>query len=167
MTSRKESPRHHRRKRLLIYRPSPGDSATLSPGRRAWPDEDSPRGLPRTLLLASPMERERRRVLSVELRDIGHEVEQLQLKTPPCERIETIFEEPILKGGTLVLTSQRPLRRIMIDGGSAPRRRKKKGKSTGRRYPAATLRNTVNYELLLQHKLSQLEAELQQDLSEP
>ncbi|CAJ0962124.1 unnamed protein product [Ranitomeya imitator] len=32
------------------------------------------------------MERESQRILSVELQDIAQEVEQLQVKTPPCER---------------------------------------------------------------------------------
>lgn len=92
--------------------------------------------------------------------------------TPTEKRkFETIFEEPIMKGGTLILTSQRPLRRIMVfkDGGSAPRKRKKKGKAAGRtrRRPAPATQDNTNYELLLQHKLNQLEAALQEDISEP
>ncbi|XP_075704968.1 proline-rich protein 14 isoform X2 [Rhinoderma darwinii] len=92
--------------------------------------------------------------------------------TPTEKRkFETIFEEPIMKGGTLLLTSQRPLRRIMIfkDGGCAPRKRKKKGKGGGRtrrRTAAGGTEENVNYELLLQHKLNQLEAALQEDLSD-
>ncbi|XP_044160839.1 proline-rich protein 14 [Bufo gargarizans] len=92
--------------------------------------------------------------------------------TPTEKRkFETIFEEPITKDGALILTSQRPLRRIMIfkDMGAAPRKRKKKGKAVGRtrRYTAASAEKNVNYELLLQHKLSQLEAALQEDMSDP
>ncbi|KAG9464587.1 hypothetical protein GDO78_019693 [Eleutherodactylus coqui] len=86
------------------------------------------------------------------------------------KKFETIFEEPVMKGGTLVLTSQRPLRRSMVfkNVGAAPRKRKK-GKAVGRtrRCTAASAGENVNYELLLQHKLTQLEAALQEDTADP
>ncbi|XP_056410764.1 proline-rich protein 14 isoform X2 [Hyla sarda] len=89
-------------------------------------------------------------------------------RTPTEKRkFETIFEEPIMKGDTLILTSQRPLRRIMVfkEGGAAPRKRKKKGKAAGRtrRWTDTGTGENVNYELLLQHKLKQLDAALQED----
>ncbi|XP_069840871.1 proline-rich protein 14 isoform X2 [Dendropsophus ebraccatus] len=92
--------------------------------------------------------------------------------TPTEKRkFETIFEEPIMKGGTLILTSQRSLRRIMVfkDGGSAQRKRKRKGKAAGRtrRYTGTSAEENVNYELLLQRKLKQLEAALQEDAPDP
>ncbi|XP_071987695.1 proline-rich protein 14 isoform X2 [Engystomops pustulosus] len=93
--------------------------------------------------------------------------------TPTEKRkFETIFEEPVLKGGALVLTSQRPLRRIMIfkDGSSTSRKRKKKGKAAGRTRRctgAAGPQANIDYESLLQHKLNQLEAALQGVVSDP
>ncbi|XP_073402407.1 proline-rich protein 14 isoform X2 [Dendrobates tinctorius] len=92
--------------------------------------------------------------------------------TPTEKRkFETIFEEPMTRDGALILTSQRPLRRIMVfkDRTSAPRKRKRKGKVVGRtrRHPAASTADSVNYELLLQHKLQQLEAALQEDSADP
>ncbi|XP_077129700.1 proline-rich protein 14 isoform X2 [Ranitomeya variabilis] len=92
--------------------------------------------------------------------------------TPTEKRkFETIFEEPMMRDGALIFTSQRPLRRIMIfkDRTSAPRKRKRKGKVVGRtrRHPATSTSDNVNYELLLQHKLRQLEAALQEEPSDP
>ncbi|CAI9610452.1 unnamed protein product, partial [Staurois parvus] len=86
-------------------------------------------------------------------------------RTPTEKRkFETIFEEPVMKGGSLILTSQRPLRRIMVfKDSSAPRRRKKKGRGGGRTRSCVDNKESVNFELLLQHKLEQLEAELQEE----
>ncbi|XP_075034811.1 proline-rich protein 14 [Mixophyes fleayi] len=88
--------------------------------------------------------------------------------TPTEKRkFETIFEEPIMKGGALILTSQRPLRRIMVfkDGSAAPRKRRRKGKGAGRSRKCTTSRvgENVDCELLLRHKMSQLEAALQEE----
>ncbi|KAM4697980.1 proline-rich protein 14-like [Rhinophrynus dorsalis] len=86
--------------------------------------------------------------------------------TPTEKRtFETIFEEPLVKRGNLVLTSQRPLRRLIVfrDSSVPPRRRKKKGKGGGRclrGMPLSDGENT-NLELLLQHKLNELEVALQ------
>ncbi|XP_068100233.1 proline-rich protein 14 isoform X2 [Hyperolius riggenbachi] len=85
--------------------------------------------------------------------------------TPTEKRkFETIFEEPVMKGDALILTSQRPLRRCMVfKDSSVPRRGKKKGRGASRtRSCANTKKGTVNIELLLQHKLDQLEAALKQ-----
>ncbi|XP_073491374.1 proline-rich protein 14 [Aquarana catesbeiana] len=86
--------------------------------------------------------------------------------TPTEKRkFETIFEEPVMKGGTLILTSQRPLRRIMVfKNSSAPRRKKKKGRGGGRTRSCVDNKGSVNSELLLQHKLDQLEVELQEEM---
>ncbi|KAM9305052.1 proline-rich protein 14 [Gastrophryne carolinensis] len=85
--------------------------------------------------------------------------------TPTEKRkFETIFEEPIMKGGALVLTGQRPLRRIMVfrDGGAPRRRRKKKGRGGGRsRRGGNSAAAQLNVELLLQHKLDELDEALQ------
>ncbi|XP_063789101.1 proline-rich protein 14 [Pseudophryne corroboree] len=88
--------------------------------------------------------------------------------TPTEKRkYETIFEEPVMKGGTLILTSQRPLRRTMVfkDGSAGQRKRRRKGKGAGRsrRCPTSSVGKTVDCELLLQHKMSQLEAALQEE----
>ncbi|XP_018092189.1 proline-rich protein 14 isoform X2 [Xenopus laevis] len=90
--------------------------------------------------------------------------------TPTEKRtFETIFEEPVMKGGNLVLTSHRPLKRVIVfrDCTVAPRRRKRKGKGggRGRRGAPNTQGDKVNVDLLLQHKLSQLEAELEEEMS--
>ncbi|XP_040211741.1 proline-rich protein 14 [Rana temporaria] len=87
--------------------------------------------------------------------------------TPTEKRkFETIFEEPVMKGGTLILTSQRPLRRIMVfKNSNAPRRKKKKkGRGGGRTRSCVDNKGSVNAELLLQHKLDQLEVELQEEM---
>ncbi|CAJ0962122.1 unnamed protein product, partial [Ranitomeya imitator] len=68
--------------------------------------------------------------------------------TPTEKRkFETIFEEPMMRDGALIFTSQRPLRRIMIfkDRTSAPRKRKRKGKVVGRtrRHPATSTTDNV------------------------
>ncbi|OCT61818.1 hypothetical protein XELAEV_18047847mg [Xenopus laevis] len=91
-------------------------------------------------------------------------------RTPTEKRtFETIFEEPIMKGENLVLTSHRPLKRVIVfrDCTVAPRRRKRKGKGggRGRRGAPNTQGEKVNTDLLLQHKLSQLAAELEEEMS--
>lgn len=86
--------------------------------------------------------------------------------TPTEKRkFETIFEEPVMKGGALLLTSQRPLRRIIVfkDGSAQPRRRKKKGRGGARTRRCPAGKGDVNFELLLKNKLEQLEAELQNE----
>ncbi|XP_053550967.1 proline-rich protein 14 isoform X2 [Bombina bombina] len=87
-------------------------------------------------------------------------------RTPTEKRtFETIFEEPVLKGGSLVLTSQRPLRRLIVfrDGSAPPRRRKKKKKGVGRsrKKDVKAVEENTDLDMLLKQKLSQLEAALQ------
>uniref|UniRef100_A0A803J497 Proline rich 14 n=1 Tax=Xenopus tropicalis TaxID=8364 RepID=A0A803J497_XENTR len=89
-------------------------------------------------------------------------------RTPTEKRtFETIFEEPIMKGGNLVLTSHRPLKRVIVfrDCTVAPRKRKRKGRGggRGRRGAPNTEGEKVNIDVLLQHKLSQLEVALQEE----
>ncbi|KAM4608178.1 proline-rich protein 14 isoform 2-T2 [Discoglossus pictus] len=89
-------------------------------------------------------------------------------RTPTEKRtFETIFEEPLLKGGSLVLTSQRPLRRLIVfrEGNAPPRRRNKKKKRgvRSRRGTQINIEEKIDLDVLLQDKLSQLEAALQRE----
>lgn len=86
-------------------------------------------------------------------------------RTPTEKRtFETIFEEPVMRGGSLVLTGQRPLKRIIVfrDCSVRPRKRRKKGKGGvgGQRRKAASTEKKLELERLLEHKLAQLEAAL-------
>ncbi|XP_063287003.1 proline-rich protein 14 isoform X2 [Pelobates fuscus] len=87
-------------------------------------------------------------------------------RTPTEKRtFETIFEEPVMKSGNLVLTSQRPLKRLIVfrDGSVRPRKRRRKGKGGVRshRRKTSSVEEKNNLECLLEHKLAQLEAALQ------
>uniref|UniRef100_A0A8C5Q6E8 Tantalus-like domain-containing protein n=1 Tax=Leptobrachium leishanense TaxID=445787 RepID=A0A8C5Q6E8_9ANUR len=86
-------------------------------------------------------------------------------RTPTEKRaFETIFEEPVLRGGSLVLTSQRPLKRIIVfqDCSVRHRKRRKKRKGCARSQSRKTgcAEKELELEHLLEDKLAQLEAAL-------
>ncbi|XP_053327714.1 proline-rich protein 14 isoform X2 [Spea bombifrons] len=98
-------------------------------------------------------------------RPTRHEGNLTPLGLPKRARtFETIFEEPVMRGGNLILTSQRPLRRLIVfrDSGVHPRRQRKKGRGggRGRRGDPSNTAKSRDLELLLENKLTQLDAAL-------